>query len=328
MRILILGGTVFLGRALTDAALARGHRVTHFNRGRSSAPDARVETVTGDRTQSLEALAGREWDAVVDTSGYLPQVVGKSARALRDATRRYVFVSSISVYAGPGFAEDAAVQPPPDPLPDAMTMEAYGALKAACEGVVRESFGDRATLVRPGLIVGPHDPTDRFTWWPARVARGGRVAAPGRPSRTVQFIDVRDLARWMVELVQRGAAGTFNATGPRAPVEMSRLLEACRSVSGSDAAFEWIDEATLAERGVKPWTQMPLWVPDADPHASGCMNVPIGRALATGLAFTPLEETIADTHAWSRTRPADYAWKAGLAAERELTVLTREGARA
>ncbi|MGZ5063824.1 MAG: NAD-dependent epimerase/dehydratase family protein, partial [Usitatibacter sp.] len=221
MRILILGGTVFLGRALTDAALARGHRVTHFNRGRSSAPDARVETVTGDRTQSLEALAGREWDAVVDTSGYLPQVVGKSARALRDATRRYVFVSSISVYAGPGFAEDAAVQPPPDPLPDAMTMEAYGALKAACEGVVRESFGDRATLVRPGLIVGPHDPTDRFTWWPARVARGGRVAAPGRPSRTVQFIDVRDLARWMVELVQRGAAGTFNATGPRAPVEMS-----------------------------------------------------------------------------------------------------------
>ena len=312
-----MGGTVFLGRAVTDAALARGHHVTHFNRGKSGAADSRVETLTGDRTQSLDALCGREWDAVVDTSGYLPQVVRRSAQALRDATGRYLFVSSISVYAGPGFGEEAAVQPPPDPLPDAMTMEFYGSLKGACEAVVREIFGDRASVARPGLIVGPHDPTDRFTWWPWRVARGGRVAAPGRAARAVQFIDVRDLARWAIELIEREAPGIFNATGPREPVAMSRLLDACRAVSKSDATFEWIDEAFLAKSGVQPWKEMPLWVPESDPHASGFMNVPIDRALSMGLAFTALEDTIADTLAWARTRPADHAWKAGLSAERE-----------
>ncbi len=321
MRILVLGGTVFLGRAITDAALARGHRVTHFNRGRSGAPDGRAETMTGDRTISLDALLGRTWDGVIDTSGYLPQVVRRSAEALRDATGRYVFVSSISVYAGPGFSEDDAVQPPPDPLPDAMTMEAYGALKTACEGVVRGIFGERATVVRPGLIVGPHDPTDRFTWWPWHVARGGRVAAPGRAARAVQFIDVRDLARWTVGLLEREARGTFNATGPRAPLPMSQLLDACRVVSRSDASVEWIDEAFLAESGVKPWMEMPLWVPESDPHASGFMSVPIDRALAAGLAFTSLESTIADTLAWSRTRPAGHEWKAGLAEEKERELL-------
>jgi 2'-hydroxyisoflavone reductase len=328
MRILVLGGTVFLGRAITDAALARGHRVTHFNRGKSGAPDARVESVAGDRTVSLEALLGRSWDGVIDTSGYLPQVVRRSAEALRDATRRYVFVSSISVYAGLGFAEDDAVQPPPDPLPDAMTMEAYGALKAACEGEVRGIFGERATIVRPGLIVGPHDPTDRFTWWPWRIARGGRVAAPGRAARAVQFIDVRDLARWSVGLLEREARGTFNATGPRTPIPMSQLLDACRAVSHRDAptewrdaSIEWIDEAFLAESGVKPWMEMPLWVPESAPHASGFMSVPIDRALGTGLVFTALESTIADTLAWSRTRAPGHAWKAGLGEEKERALL-------
>ena len=325
MRILVLGGTVFLGRAITDAALARGHLVTHFNRGKSGAPDSRVESVTGDRTASLDALLGRSWDGVIDTSGYLPQVVRRSAEALRDATGRYAFISSISVYGGPGFGEDDAVQPPPDPLPDAMTMETYGALKAACEGVVRAIFGEGATIVRPGLIVGPHDPTDRFTWWPWRIARGGRVAAPGRAARAVQFIDVRDLARWTVGLLEREARGTFNATGPLAPIPMSQLLDACRAVSGSDATLEWIDEAFLAESGVKPWMEMPLWVPESDPHASGFMGVPIDRALGTGLAFTPLEDTIADTLAWSRTRALDHEWKAGLGEDRERTLLAGWG---
>jgi 2'-hydroxyisoflavone reductase len=327
MRILILGGSVFLGRAITDSALARGHGVTHFNRGKSGEPDARVETVTGDRTAGLEALQGRSWDAVIDTSGYLPQVVRRSAGTLRDAARRYLFISSISVYAGPHFGEDAGVAPPPDPLPDAMTMETYGALKAACETVVRESFGEAATVVRPGLIVGPHDPTDRFTWWPWRIARGGRVAAPGRGARTVQFIDVRDLARWSVGLLEREARGTFNATGPRTPIPMSRLLDACRAVSRSDASIEWrdasiewIDEAFLAGHGVKPWKEMPLWVPESDPNASGFMNVPIDRALGTGLEFTALEDTVAATLAWARTRAASHEWKAGLdeGAERAL----------
>jgi 2'-hydroxyisoflavone reductase len=327
MRILVLGGTVFLGRAITDAAIARGHRVTHFNRGRSGAPDARVETLTGDRTAGLEALHGRSWDGVIDTSGYLPQVVRRSAEALRDATRRYLFVSSISAYAGPHFGEDADVAAPPDPLPDAMTPETYGGLKGACEAAVRASFGDGALVIRPGLIVGPRDPTDRFTWWPWRIAHGGRVAAPGRAARTVQFIDVRDLARWSVGLLEREARGTFNATGPRTPVAMSDLLEACRAVSRSDAAIEWIDEAFLAGSGVKPWIELPLWVPESDPHASGFMSVPIERALDAGLAFTSLEDTVADTLAWARTRAGDHVWKAGLAEEKERALVAAWSAR-
>ena len=230
MRMLLLGGTVFVGRALTDAALARGHEVTHLHRGRSAPPDPRVETLRGDRTVEPfpGAAAARAWDAVIDTSGYLPQVVARSASALR-ASGRYAFVSSISVYAGMQFGEDAPVREAPAPLPEAWTPETYGGLKAACESVVRATFADRALIVRPGLIAGPHDPTDRFTWWPERVARGGAVAAPGRPGRRVQLIDARDLASWMIAALERGAHGTYNATGPACPVEMGALLEACRT---------------------------------------------------------------------------------------------------
>jgi 2'-hydroxyisoflavone reductase len=326
MKILILGGTVFLGRALTDAALERGHVVTHFNRGNQ--PDKRVETLTGDRTfltPLQNAQAGREWDAVVDTSGYLPQVVRRSAQVLRGSVHRYLFISTISVYDDAGFDEDAKVKPAPDPLPEAMTPETYGGLKAACEAVVRGEYGDRATLVRPGLIVGPHDPTDRFTWWPHRVALGGRVAAPGRPQRTVQLIDVRDLARWTIMLLEQDAGGTYNATGPERPIPMDALLVACREASGSDARFEWLAEEFLAAHDVKPWKDMPLWVPESDPKAAGFMNVPIQRALSTGLAFRPLAETIRDTLEWSRSRPADHQWKAGLDSRRENELLSKSG---
>lgn len=324
MKLLILGGTVFLGRAVTDAALAAGHDVVHLNRGRSAPADERVRRITGDRADEtcLHAAAeGGPWDAVIDTSGYLPQLVRKSAAALREAASRYLFVSSISAYGDGGFDESSPVQPAPEPLPDAWTPETYGGLKAACEATVREAFGDRAIVVRPGLIVGPHDPTDRFTWWPHRVAQGGRVAAPGRPERTVQFIDVRDLARWMVGLVQRRATDTFNATGPNEPIAMETLLSACRAIAKIDVRIDWIDEAFLADKSVAPWKEMPLWVPETDPHAPGFMNVPIGRAIATGLAFTPLAATIADTLSWSRTRGADHAWKAGLPGDREAALL-------
>jgi nucleoside-diphosphate-sugar epimerase len=322
MRILILGGTVFLGRALTDAALARRHDVTHVNRGLSSPPDARVATIGADRASPAfaAALAGERWDAVIDTSGYLPQVVAASARALA-GSGRYLFVSSISVYAGEGYGEEAPVQPPPDPLPGAWTPETYGALKAACEAEVRSAFGDRASIVRPGLIVGPHDPTDRFTWWPARVARGGRVAAPGRPERTVQFIDVRDLAAWMIAALEAGVGGTCNATGPARPVSMRALLETCRAVSRAEAELVWVDEALLAAQGVAPWKDMPLWIPESDPHAAGFMDVPIERALATGLAFRPLAETVADTLRWAAAERPDRPWKAGLEARREEDLL-------
>lgn len=329
MDILVLGGTVFLGRAFTDAALAGGHEVTHFNRGRSAPDDARVETLHGDRTDpaSMRAAFGdRSWDAVVDTSGYMPQVVRLSVEDLRGRAARYLFVSTISVYASfdrAGLDENAPVSPAPDPLPDTLQMELYGPLKAACEAVVRQGWGERALIVRPGLIVGPHDPTDRFTYWPERIARGGNVLAPGRPSRPVQFIDVRDLAAWMVRMIEQEASGTYNATGPAEPLPMSALLEACRKVSRSDARFTWMDDARLLEEKVGPWREMPLWIPESDAAMSGMMGTSIARALAKGLAFRPLEDTIADTLAWAKTRPADHSWKAGLAREREAELLAR-----
>ena len=327
MKILVLGGTVFVGRALTDAALARGHEVTHFNRGKSAPPDARVETLRGDRADASAlraALGERRWDAAIDTSGYMPQVVGLAAQALRERVRRYLFVSSISVYASfdrGGFDEDAPVSPAPDPLPEALDMALYGPLKAACEAVVRAAFGERATIVRPGLIVGPHDPTDRFTYWPARIARGGEVLAPGRPSRAVQFIDARDLAEWMVRLLEDDVAGTFNATGPGAPLAMEDLLAACRAVSGSDARLRWIEDAHLVAAGVAPWKELPLWIPESDAAMHGLMGTSIARAVAKGLAFRPLAATVADTLAWSAARGADHAWKAGLTRERERELL-------
>jgi len=323
MRILILGGTVFLGRALTDAALERHHHVTHLNRGMSAPPDARVRTIATDRTSPAlaTALAAQRWDTVIDTSGYLPQVVALSARAL-SASGRYLFVSSISVYGGEGYAEDAPVQAPPAPLPDAWTSETYGALKAACEAEVRAAFGSRALVVRPGLIVGPHDPTDRFTYWPVRLARGGRVAAPGRPQRTVQFIDVRDLADWMVAALEQGLGGTYNATGPARPVSMQALLEACRAASRAESELVWLDEAFLAAQGVAPWKDLPLWLPESDPKLAGMMDAPIERALNAGLAFGPLAETVADTLRWATTLRPERPWKAGLDADRERELLT------
>lgn len=325
MRLLVLGGTVFLGRAITDAALAAGHSVTHFHRGRSRPPDPRVATVHGDRTiaADLQSLARDAWDAVIDTSGYMPQAVAQSAEALA-GVRRYLFVSSISVYARfhhAGFDEDANLLPPPEPLPESLRMELYGPLKSACEAVVRERFGVRALVVRPGLIVGPHDPTDRFTYWPVRIARGGTVAAPGRPSRTVQFIDVRDLAEWMVRLLERGAHGTFNATGPREPLAMEALLDACGDAAGVRAAVEWLDDAFLLAHGVAPWKDMPLWIPESDEAMHGLMAARIDRALDAGLAFRPLQETVADTLAWHAQRPASHEWKAGISAERERQLL-------
>ncbi|MDQ3027593.1 MAG: NAD-dependent epimerase/dehydratase family protein [Pseudomonadota bacterium] len=327
MRILILGGSVFVGRALTDAALARGHEVTHFNRGKSAPDEPRVATLHGDRTEAAaleNALYGKSWNAVIDTSGYLPQVVKLSAQALRGRVGRYLFVSTISVYAGfdmDSYDEDSPVSPPPDPLLEALDMALYGPLKAGCEQAVREQFGERATIVRPGLIVGPHDPTDRFTYWPERIARGGEVLAPGRPARNVQFIDVRDVAEWMVRLLENNVGGTINAIGPRHPTTMEQVLEACRDAGASDARLAWIDDASLLAAGAGPWKELPLWIPESDPATRGHSAGSLDRALAHGLEFRPLADTVADTLAWSRTRAAGHAWKAGLTPERERALL-------
>jgi nucleoside-diphosphate-sugar epimerase len=305
MRLLVLGGTKFLGRHAVDAALAAGHDVSIFTRGQTSPelfPD--VEHLVGDRDGKLDALAGRSWDGVVDTSGYVPRVVRQSAELLRDAVGRYVFVSSISVY--DDFSEPVDESSPVAQLEDPATeeiMEAYGALKAACEHVVEDVYGERSARVRAGLIVGPFDPTDRFTYWPRRIALGGNVLGPGNPGAPVQFVDARDLARWLVALALDGPGGTFNATGPAEPITFGQLLDRARGAIGSDAHVVWVEDRRVLDAEVQPWTELPLWLP-GDEYA-GMARADISRALAAGLTFRPLEETVVDTLAWDRSVPGD-----------------------
>jgi 2'-hydroxyisoflavone reductase len=329
LRILVMGGTRFLGRHFVDAACAAGHTLTLFHRGRSN-PDLfpGVERVLGDRDGGLDGLAGRTWDAVLDPSGYVPRVVSASARSLARATARYVFVSSLSVYAEPlavGLDEEAPVATLPDPSVETITGETYGGLKALCEQVVRDAFGGRATIVRPGLIVGPHDTTDRFPYWPRRLARGGDVLAPGRPDAPTQFVDARDLAAWMLRLLERDVAGTFNATGPEAPLTLGECLARIAAAVGGDARLTWVPEAFLCEQGVQPWLEVPLWLHEAD-HAMD--RVSIARGRAEGLAFRPLEDTARDTLAWERTLPPDArTGSPTLRPEREIEVLAAWAAR-
>jgi 2'-hydroxyisoflavone reductase len=318
VRLLVLGGTKFLGRHAVDAALAAGHEVTTFTRGQTNPelfPD--VEHLHGDRDGDLGALAGRTWDGVVDTSGYVPRVVRQSAELLRDAVGRYVFVSSISAYGD--FSEPITEQTPVAELDDPDTeeiAESYGALKAACERVVEGVYGDRSARVRAGLIVGPFDPTDRFTYWPRRIAAGGTVLAPGEPSAPVQFVDARDLAAWLVQLALAGPGGVFNATGPAEPLTFAELLERMRAATGTDAEIAWTDDRLVLDAGVQPWTELPLWLPDDD--YAGMARADISRAVDAGLAFRPLEETVLDTLAWDRSQPGD---RPTLTPEREREIL-------
>ena len=299
MRLLVLGGTKFLGRHAVEHALAQGHEVTTFTRGTTI--DG-AESLHGDRDGDLAALEGGDWAAVVATSGYVPRVVRQSAELLRDRVRRYLFVSSISVYAEP---EDE---------PDSEDVQQhYGALKRACERVVEETFGDRSTRVRAGLIVGPHDPTDRFTYWPRRLAAGGDVLAPGDPSAPVQLVDARDLAAWLVRLAAKGPGGTFDATGEQTP--LGALLERSGRALGSSANLVWVDEQRVLDAGVQPWTELPLWLPGG-PNA--LMQRDVSAACAAGLTFRPLEETVRDTEAWDRGEAGD---RPTLSRSREAEIL-------
>lgn len=294
MKLLVLGGTKFLGRHAVTHALAQGHEVTTFTR--TSEFDG-AEPLHGDRDGDLDTLRGREWDGVIDTSGYVPRVVRRSAELLRDAVRRYVFVSSISVYAEPDELED--------PETEEVT-EHYGALKRACERVVTDVYGDRGTSVRAGLIVGPNDPTDRFTYWPRRLAAGGDVLAPGDPQQPVQVIDVRDLAAWLVKLALEGPGGVFDATGPR--TTFGELLERFRG----DSNLVWVE----APDGVQPWTELPLWLPDRDGWI--LMSRDTSEAVAAGLTTRPLEETWRDTLEWDASEPGE---RPTLTREKEAEVL-------
>lgn len=325
MRILILGGTVFLGRALVSAALARGHHVTLFNRGKSNpALFPNVEQLHGDRAEDLGALRGRRWEAVIDTCGYVPRIVSLSAEALASAVEHYTFISSLSVYADlkqVGIDESAPVGKLADESVEDVTGETYGPLKALCEQAVARARPGRALIIRPGLIVGPYDPTDRFTYWPHRVAQGGDVLAPGRPGRGVQFIDVRDLAEWTIRVVEEKRAGVYNADGPAQPLPMGELLGAGRAVSGSEAHFTWVNEAFLLDQKVGPWMEMPLWIPESDPDSAGFFAMSSNKAIEAGLTFRPVGDTVRATLDWLPERP-ESPWRAGITREREAELLT------
>jgi 2'-hydroxyisoflavone reductase len=307
VRILILGGTTFLGLALAEAALGGGHELTLFTRGRTNTdlfPEA--EKLRGNRDSGLAALEGRRWDAVIDTSGYVPRIVRDSAELLRDSGR-YVFVSSVSVYADfsvppvEGHAVAALGNGSVDELaPDSSN---YGPLKALCEQAVEKVFDERALIVRPGLIVGPHDPSGRFTYWAQRLQRGGETLAPGPPARHTQFVDVRDLALWILDAVERGLAGTFNATNEG--VAWRELL------AGADVV--WVSDDFLREHEVREWMELPLWL--SDPNWAGMHEVDVSRAVAAGLRFRPLPETL------SGAAGAPAVEGVGLTPEREAELL-------
>ena len=289
MKLLLLGGTRFVGRHFAEAALAQGHDLTLFHRGQTNPglfPGARE--VLGDRDVALPA---DRWDAVLDFCGYVPRQVRRSAAEIE--ADLYVFISSISVYADfrvRGLTEEAPVKQPKRETEE-VTPETYGWLKALCE---RELEGRRSLIVRPGILVGPHDYTGRFTYWPWRVAQGGEVLAQGRPGRPVQLLDARDLAVWLLQMVEKGKTGTFNATGPERPLTMGELLATCREVTGSDAVFTWVDRDL----------DLPLWIPE---EKSGFDSIDNGKARTEGLTFHPLAETILDTLAWVESDPEGRA---------------------
>lgn len=321
MRLLILGGTVFLGRHLVEMAIESGHQVTLFNRGRTN-PDLfpEIEKLRGERQGDLEVLSEGQWDAVVDTSGYHPDDVHKSAQGLSGVAGHYTFISTISVYediSRSGLEEDAATsQLEEEDQP--VTEETYGPLKAACERAVAAAFDGEVLVLRPGLIVGPHDPTGRFGYWPRRMARGGEVLAPGKPERPIQLIDVRDLAAWILESIDENRSGTYHATGPVGGLTMEAALEACAEAVEAEVKLTWIEEDYLLEAGVQPFSELPLWLPESQ---NGLLQVSLERAAAAGLETRPLVETAKDTYQWDQDRGARFHRGPGIGPARELALL-------
>ncbi len=348
MSLLILGGTGFLGPHLVELALGRKHKVTIFNRGRTEKrkgglfKDEPVDRLYGNRDpnkhaeetdettpKGLTSLQGGKWDAVIDTSGYYPRMVKASAELLAPNARWYSFISSMSVYASTserGMDETATVGTIPDTTVETMgqNFENYGPLKALCEQEAEKAFAGRCAGVRPGLIIGPGDPTDRFTYWPVRVDRGGEVLAPGTPQDPIQVIDVRDLAEWLITMAERRTVGVFNAMGPKTGLTMGLLLDGCKAAApASDAKFTWADGAFLREQNVSAWGDMPVWVPP-EGDSAGFHQANPDRAVAAGLRFRPIGDTARDTLAWWKTQPEERRTKpmrAGLTAEREAEVL-------
>lgn len=332
MKFLILGGTKFLGKHLINAALKQGHDVTIFTRGREKVElNPKVEQLIGDRTDNLEALKGRTWDRVIDTCGYVPWDVEKSTKFLAQSCDHYTFISSISVYSDlekPNTNEETKVETmTSEELEEVRVdesrkaiMKYYGALKYLCEEAAKKEMAGRVLNVRPGLIVGQYDPTDRFTYWINRVSKGGEVLCPGRKDVFIQFIDAEDLAQWIVKASEKGIVGEYNATGPNYNLTMETLLEKCKEVSNSNGTFTWVSEDFLYDNKVQYWSDMPLWIPD-NLNIPGFHTADISKALNEGLSFKPLEETILDTLNYAKSRPEDYKFRAGITDKKEEELL-------
>jgi 2'-hydroxyisoflavone reductase len=331
LRILILGGTGFTGPYQVRYALSRGHKVTTFNRGKTHPGElpTEVEQLIGDRNGQLDALKNRKWDVVIDNPTTLPAWVRDAAQILKDNVERYVFISTISVYAdtGQGVDETAPLAKYEGPDPYKETIEAvkasgyktYGPLKALSEKEVEKWFPGKASIIRPGLIVGPRDETDRFTYWPVRIDRGGEVLAPGKPTDPVQFIDARDLAEWTIRMAENRETGIYNATGPAKPLEIDQMLDGIKDALHSTATFTWVPAEFLQQQKVQAWSDMPVWAGDE----LGLARTKIGRALTKGLTFRPLPETARDALAWFKSLPQERQSKlrAGVTPEREAEVL-------
>jgi 2'-hydroxyisoflavone reductase len=333
--ILILGGTNFLGPHVVEAARARGHTVTLFNRGKTKPglfPD--VEKLHGDRDGQLDALKGRTWDAVVDTSGFVPRIVKQSAELLAPSVKQYIFISTISVYKNGdvvGADETAELQKADDPASEDIP-KYYGALKALCEQAAEAAMPGRVATIRPGLIVGPLDPTGRFTHWPARMADGGEVLAPGDGTTPTQVIDSRDLGAWIVKVIEDNVTGIYNALGPAKPLTMKAMLEACNAAAGNKATLTWVDAAFLEEQKVAPWSELPAWF-DAKGEMAGFGTMANARAIKAGLVFRPIGETakatlewlaLPETAEWIATLPDDKRDKvrgSGISRDKEAKVL-------
>ena len=319
MKLLVIGGTHFVGRAFVEAAVGRGHDVTVFHRGSSEPtgfPD--VAHVHGDRHDDLDLLRGKSWDAALDTCAFVPRSVHIAADVLDDGVAHYTFVSTLSVHPDDlpvGAGEDAATHAPPFPDTEELTLETYGPLKAACEQAAVDRFASRCLIIRPGYIVGPHDPSDRFTYYVRRAADGGEMLAPGPPDAPLQVLDVRDLADFMVSRIEQGSVGVYGTVGPAEPITMRDLLETVREVAGADTSFVWVDQEFLHARGGEVEDWFPLW----EPHLPGLHTYDGGKAKTDGLRHRPLADTVADTLAWDRDRgrPA-FRRRLTPQAEREL----------
>ncbi len=338
MKILIIGGTKFFGRHLIDATLDNGHEVTIFHRGNHQLENAEnIEEIFGDRYSDLEKLNGKSWDAVIDTCGYLPQMVELSAEFLKESVGKYVFISSVSAYGDfskIGFDENTKLAEltaeqekefaeidPKGELNGMILGEMYGALKVLCEEAVHKHFGENALIIRPGLIVGKYDFTDRWTYWVMRVAKGGKVLAPGNPESFVQFIDAEDLAKWTMYMVENNESGIYNATGKPQVMTFGEMLGEIKDATTSNAEFVWVDEEFLSNENVAPWSDMPLYLPASDLEIKGFLTANVDKAIKKGLKFRPLQETITETYNWRKTLEKDL--QAGISVERETELLQK-----